>query len=403
MFIKQFMGSNMKNVIKTKTISLVALLMFVNILVLKANVGLSGFSVYSNYLISGRLKVVNPSIPTKFQFSVQMSRQLLGGSGSYEDGACTISLVWMSSPNASGSGSIEISSIKQVTNANYLNSNYATINNIDATLPANVTSGAVFIKLIYFDTNQQKTLTRYISDQVVNIQYSPPAPVIVDIFDLVIYPARRTNDDIPYFNIEANAIGIKLPVENLELKWNSSKLNSAEVNAYLYEVTNSTTGPALITKIKIQNTGSYTFNFSGLNVRFYNYKYYVLIEDSSGNKIGRSGIFRFTNDHTGLFDDHYPNAFWIFRPDSSGSAGGSLTVDWFSNRINGNSVSIDLYNSDGSFYKKLVNSTPNNGHFQLPYDSSIPLGPYSFYQFKITSIENPSEFGYSEEFHHWLD
>lgn len=116
-------------------------------------------------------------------------------------------------------------------------------------------------------------------------------------------------------------------------------------------------------------------------------------------------VVSFVNDNAGLWGNDFPNshpsAFWIFRPDSSGSGDETLRVKWISDRINAINVSVDLYNADDTFNRRLANSTPNNGRFVLPNTNDVPLGP--FYQFKITSIENPSEFDYSQVFQHYID
>lgn len=148
---------------------------------------------------------------------------------------------------------------------------------------------------------------------------------------------------------------------------------------------------------------------NGLVSLDYRYGYYAVIEDLAGNKYAKSDLFFFVNDHASLWGNSFPNSFpyvfWIFRPDSSGSGYGELYVQWLADRIDATNVSIDLYTGYGVFFRRLINSTPNDGKFILPANNDIPLGigPTYFYQYKITSIENPSQFGYSEVFHHWLD
>lgn len=158
----------------TKRIVLIALFLFVNVFISRASVTLSGLSVNPEYLVAGRLNVANPSVPTNFKFQVMVSRPLAAGT-SYQDGTCEVTLVYMASPNSSGSNSVAVSAPIQISNSNY-SGGYATLGNLPATLPANIKSGAVMIKLTYFDTNQNKTLTIYIPQQVVNIQYTPSIP-----------------------------------------------------------------------------------------------------------------------------------------------------------------------------------------------------------------------------------
>jgi hypothetical protein len=229
----------------------------------------------------------------------------------------------------------------------------------------------------------------------VTILPAPSGPL--EISNLVTYPS-----------LGQDLIGVKLPNENLVFVWDEAKLNSSTVNIRLYDVTNGYPGVLITTKNNITNNGSYGFSFSSLNLMIsYSdiYKYRVVIENASGTEFGNSGIFCFVNEHPALFD--FPNAFlhsyWIFRPDSSGSGYGELNVRWLRDRINASNVKIDLYNSDGSFNRTLVTSTPNDGTFVRPDDNTIPLGNSYFYQFKITSVENPSQFGFSEVFNHWLD
>lgn len=409
----------MKSLNLIKKAFLLFALVIVNAFISKADVALNSFKIQAAYQVSGQLKVTDANVKTVFKFDVMLSRNLLANGG-YEDGTSTVTLVYS---NCGVCGTYqEISVPRQITNKDFKqgmtdwDSGYAHLDYdkaLTAELPAKITTGSLMIKLTYYDSSQKKTLTKYLSNNMIGIFY---VPVTVDIFDLITYPARRLSDDVPgngdqsvnHLLIELNPIGIKLPGEQLSLKWNASKLTSNEVTISLYSFFNES--PAIRMKKTIANTGNYAFDFSSLDFPFAYisaYKFYIVIEDVSGHKTGRSGIFRIVKDHVGLFDSGFPNAFpnsfWIFRPDSSGSYNERLTANWLPDRISAANVSIDLYDGSGGFVKRLTESTPNNGYFTRPGDSSIPAGNSFFYQFKITSLENPSQVGYSEMFNNWND
>ncbi|AMQ00307.1 hypothetical protein AY601_3441 [Pedobacter cryoconitis] len=409
----------MKSLNLIKKAFLLFALVIVNAFISKADVALNSFKIQAAYQVSGQLKVTDANVKTAFKFEVMLSRNLLAN-GSYEDPTSTVTLVYS---NCGVCGTYqEISAPRQITNKDFKqgatdwDSGYAYLQYdkaLTAELPAKITTGSLMIKLTYYDSNQKKTLTKYLSNNMIGIFY---APVTVDIFDLITYPARRLSDDVPgngdqsvnHLLIELNPIGIKLPAEQLNLKWNASKLTSNEVTISLYS--SFLDKPAIRMKKTIPNTGSYAVDFSSLDLPFAYipmYRFYIVIEDVSGHKTGRSGIFHFVNDHAGLFDSSFPNAFpnafWIFRPDSSGSYSERLTANWLPDRISATNVSIDLYDGSGILVKRLTESTPNNGYFTRPGDNSIPAGNSFFYQFKITSLENPSQVGYSEMFNNWND
>jgi hypothetical protein len=410
----------MKSLNLIKKAFLLFALVIVNTFISKADVALNSFKIQAAYQVSGQLKVTDANVKTAFKFEVMLSRNLLAN-GSYEDPTSTVTLVYS---NCGVCGTYqEISAPRQITNKDFKqgatdwDSGYAYLEYdkaLTAELPAKITTGSLMIKLTYYDSNQKKTLTKYLSNNMIGIFY---APVTVDIFDLITYPARRLSDDVPgggYLSlnplqVQLNPMGIKLPDEKLNLQWNALKLTSNEVTISLYS--SSGAQPQFQIKKTVQNSGNYSFDISSL-VNFplayiSAYDFYIVIEDLSGHKKGRSGIFRIVKDHAGLFDsgfpNAYPNSFWIFRPDSSGSYNERLTANWLPDRINATNVSIDLYDGAGGFVKRLTESTPNNGYFTRPGDSSIPAGNSFFYQFKITSLENPSQVGYSEMFNNWND
>lgn len=412
MYTNQNMVNRMKDFKINKKIYLVLLFIFTNFLVVKADVQLSGFKVLPVYLVSGKLNVANPNVITPFKFQVSLSRKLLSTGGN-EDGSCTITLMYAVCSSCTNPLYQEISTPRAVIEADYKDSfghpsGFSNLT-LDAELPANITKGVLIIKFTYYNRDQQKMVTEYMSSNSIGIYYNEP-PVLVA--DLVSYPSPSQFE-----------IGVKLPNEDLEFKWNNSKLTSSLVNIALYDASSN----LIVEKTNVPNNGSFSFDFSAVQFdntnnsnRFtlsifsalmagqaYGSKYYIRIKEVFGTKYGKSGLFCFVNDHPMLWQSDlpnaFPNAFWIFRPDSSGSGYGELIVDWLVNRINASNVSIDLYDDQGNFFKRLANSVPNNGHFIRPSDDTIPRGNPYFYQFKITSVENPSSFGYSEVFHHWFD
>jgi len=165
----------MKNLILTKKLYLLVLLLFVNVFASNASVILNGFTIYDNFLKSGKLSVTNPSNSTPFKFRVSLTRQVSGGV--YADGSCTITLVYK--PDVNSSAETVISTAKNVTNSDYKNSVFANVDNIDATLPANISYGVVLVKWTYYNTNQQKTVTEYETRYVVTVAYTLPSKVPV--------------------------------------------------------------------------------------------------------------------------------------------------------------------------------------------------------------------------------
>jgi hypothetical protein len=401
----------------TKSI-FVVLFIITNVFGTRANVNLIGFKTASQHYSNGYLNIPVLSAKTSLDVNIQLSRNFLTSpAGTWEDGNSTVTLVYS---NCGECGTYtNISTTRQVTSKDFLQPNtsfpsgYANFI-ITGEVPANISSGFIMAKLTKYDYNNKKTVTEYVSTNRINIRYTPPTSPITDIFDLVTFPARRQSEakiqyDGGVYEYESRPFGVKLPEEKLEIKWNASKLPSSTVNITLYQGGDDKfTMSHMISKKTVDNTGGYSFDFTSLNVNFYGSLYFLVIEDLQGRKIGKSCMFRFINDHVGLFDSYYPNAFtnsaWIFRPDSSGSGydGSHLNVDWFANQINAANVVIDIYNPDGTFLKRLSESTPNNGHFTSG-DTSIPRGFGMFYQYKVTSKENPSQYGYSEVFNNWYD
>lgn len=391
-----------------KQISMIFLFSFVSMLTSRASIHFSGYKIYPQYLISGSLTVVDPSVKTPFKFDLALGRPITS-IGTFADGACSVTLMMKPYSYCSGCSTEEIAVSKKtsITNADWLHNGLAQgfmYFAIDGELPVGAKGGALFLRVTYYNTDQNKILTedKFHGSAVVN--YVPPVIPPVNVSDLFTYPALNQYE-----------VGFKLPEEEVELKWKNFELGASTVSISIYEIDTTYPGgpvsPVLISKKQIPNTGSFKLDAAALQalkvkLSFDNhFSYYMVVEDVVGKKFGKSGLFCFVNEHPGLWPDDTPNvfphAFWIFRPDSSGSGYGELKVRWLVDRINASNVSIDLYNEDGTFNRNLVHSTPNNGNFILPKPNGVPLGP--FYQFKITSIEHPSAYGFSEVFHHYLD
>lgn len=396
----------MKNLKSYKGICLLALFFFLNVFASKADnadVSISAFKIYPENLASGGgLNVPDKNANTSFKFHVDLSRYSRS-TGGYYSGNCSFVLVYKDNYGAT----IDLAS-KDVTDANFNDASgrptSSAIIPMTAVLPQGKLNGMLYIRFKYFNSAQNKELTEDRTNESIKVVYTGANAPLSGLFT---YPA-----------FDKYEVGVKLPDENLELKWNALLFNGAgKVIVTIYEV--DATYPSVfpypektIYKQTLDNTGALTFNAAdlqelGVKLSFDNhFSYYVVLTGfGTGGLFGRSGLFCFVNDHPSLWPNDTPNVhphvFWIFRPDSSGSGDGTLKVNWISDRINASNVSIDLYNEDGTFNRRLANSVPNNGRFVLPKNNGVPLGP--FYQFKITSIENSSQFGYSEVFHHYLD
>lgn len=394
-----------------KQISMIFLFFFASILTSRASVSFNGYMIYPKYLVSGSLTVVDPSVKTPFEFDLSVSRPI-NSNGAFADGAFTVMLMMKPYSYCSGCSTEEIavSKTRSITNADWVQ-NRVPLGfmhfNVDAELPVGAKGGLLFLRVTYYNTDQNKILTedKFYGTSVVN--YVPPVIPPVNISDLFTYPLMSKYE-----------IGFKQLTEDIELKWDPSKLSSSTVNINIYEVSTngfSTIGSTVAIKKMTQmpNNGSYRITaaeLSALNVKLSfdtHYSYYMVVEDIVGKKFGKSGLFCFVNEHPSLWPNDFPNinphVYWIFRPDSSGSGNGSLILRWIADKINASNVSVDLYNRDGTFYRRLIASTPNDGEFFRAEDTTIPMGNAQFYQYKITSVENPSEFGFSEVFNHWID
>lgn len=396
-----------------KRISLLALFFFFNVFVSKADVQITAFKIYpENLAPGGGLNVPNKDTSTPFKFHVNLSR-VLRSTGGYDSGVCKFVLVYKDYSGAT----IDLAS-KDVTDADYNDVSGAprsyAILPMSAELPQGKTNGSLYIRFTYYNVAQAKTLTENRTNESIPVVYVEPGPI--ELSDLVTYPSKAQPE-----------IGVKLPGENLEFKWNASKLTSSTVNISLYD----SDSRLIMVKSGVPNNGTAIFDFSSVQsslngvynrlsfnatstnsswYSFYGHKFYIQIKEVNGTKFGNSRMFCFINDHPSLWVDDFPeqfigifpNSFWIFRPITNEGMG-ELTLDWISNRIQGANVSIDLYDKNGGFIKKLTASTPNNGHYFRAADASIPFGNQNFYQFKITSVEYPSQVGYSEPFHHRAD
>lgn len=115
---------------------------------------------------------------TSFQFNVSFLRSLLSN-GSYESvSGSSITLVY-SDCNFCGNYT-EISTTRALSEADFYqgSTNWPSNNahlTLNAELPINKTTGFLMIKHVYFDSNQNKTLTEYISNTTIGVQVPVPS------------------------------------------------------------------------------------------------------------------------------------------------------------------------------------------------------------------------------------
>lgn len=164
-----------------KNYLLLVFLFLINIITAKASVHVDKISMRENNTDVGYLTVVNSQVKTPFNYHVFLSRPLIPGSTSYEDATSTVSLVINC---GSCSTYPSISADRQITNNDFKNPNTGWDNAytdliLPAELPAGITSGDIMVKFTYYDTNQKKTLTIYLSSNLIPIRYTPPARVPV--------------------------------------------------------------------------------------------------------------------------------------------------------------------------------------------------------------------------------
>jgi len=172
-----------------------------------ANVTVGGLSINENNSAVGYLTVPNSAVKTNFEFRVDLSRMLKAGSTDFEDGNSTVSLVYTSC-GVCGNYT-PISAEKKVTNSDFKNPatgwDMPTAHLfLSGELPSGITTGSVMLKFTYFDTNQNKTLTVYVSNIMIPIRYTPPSRVPV-------YEWVSTGGDY--------CLGMSIPVSST--KWNS--------------------------------------------------------------------------------------------------------------------------------------------------------------------------------------
>lgn len=287
----------MRNLNLSKRIFIIFLILFTNSLVSNASILFTGFKVFPQYLdANSSLKVANSAVKTPFKFKVALGRYLTAnGGGAYDDGSCTITLMMARQDTA---GDVEVSVPKSITSADWgvtrerpKGEGYLYLA-LDGELPVGTMGWSVFLRVTYYNTNLQKTVTEDMRNKYVPISYAHLIPVKENITDLFDSPSASKYE-----------IGFKLPDEDLELKWNSSKLPSGTVNVTIYEVEFSypdsyiDKGAVVAKKLQVPNTGSFRLDAAAIKelkmkLTFdYHYKYYAIIEDVAGNKYGRSGFF----------------------------------------------------------------------------------------------------------------
>lgn len=152
-----------------KKLFLIASILLVNVLAVNAMVNVTAFSLPANYLVSEKLNIPNPTLNTSFQFNVSFLRYLLSN-GSFE-GVTNSSVTLVYSDCGECGTYTEISTIRHLSEADFYQSNNAHLT-LNAQLPANKTTGFIMVKHVYFDTNQNKILTQYISNSKIFVQVS---------------------------------------------------------------------------------------------------------------------------------------------------------------------------------------------------------------------------------------
>jgi hypothetical protein len=110
---------------------------------------LSQFQIESNYLVSNKLNVPNSTNTTFFKVDISITRMLY--STGYEGVDWTVTIMYSPSGNTGATDNVAISIPKQITEADFTTGSPGVFSTtIDATLPANKTTGSVFLKYVYY-------------------------------------------------------------------------------------------------------------------------------------------------------------------------------------------------------------------------------------------------------------
>ncbi|ADY54327.1 hypothetical protein Pedsa_3798 [Pseudopedobacter saltans DSM 12145] len=141
----------------------------------KAVIGLSEFSIQTQYLSDGKLKVNNEKVTTAFKAEFILSRDLLS-SGQFEAGNCTVSIIYTESPNyitqATSNNNYEndpstiVLATKNVTSSDYNNGAVALMvdsrgKSTSCILPASKFLGKILLRIKYYDTSLSRDITVY--------------------------------------------------------------------------------------------------------------------------------------------------------------------------------------------------------------------------------------------------
>jgi predicted RecA/RadA family phage recombinase len=200
---------------------------------------LSQFQIQANYLVSNKLNVANSNNTTPFKVDIGITRMLY--MSGYENVDWTVTVMYSPSGNTGSTDNIALSTALHITETNYTTNNPGVFSTaIDATLPANKTTGAIFLKYVYYlyDGNGYKNpqpLTQY------SATYGISATTPVTIF----YSAARS---VPFTKVcTPGSIG---SVVNYVLSYGkyTSKVNqgaadalaTADINANGQNYANST-------------------------------------------------------------------------------------------------------------------------------------------------------------------
>ncbi|WP_157262537.1 hypothetical protein [Pedobacter sp. PACM 27299] len=157
----------------------------------RASVSFNEYMIYPQYLVSGSLRVVNPSVKTPFEFDLSVSRPI-DSNGSFADGAFSATLMMKPYSYCSGcrTEEIAVSKTRSILNADWVQNKVALgfmYFHIDAELPVGAKGGALFLRVTYYNTDQNKILTedKFYGSTVVN--YVPPVipQLVLQIFSLI--------------------------------------------------------------------------------------------------------------------------------------------------------------------------------------------------------------------------
>ncbi|EDM34040.1 hypothetical protein PBAL39_07050 [Pedobacter sp. BAL39] len=206
----------MKNKQILKSCILICCILSLTIVKLKADVSTTGFKIPPSYLVSGTLNVPNPTLKTAFKFEVTFMRNLLS-TGGYEDVTnATVTLVYS---NCGQCGNYTaVSTPRQLQNSDFTTASglpkaNATLS-LDSELPANLVTpgnpGTLYVRLKYFDSNQNKELIIY-TNASINVSISPAwiSPEILNIISNMDFATDDATATGNYYLVEQDIMLLK--------------------------------------------------------------------------------------------------------------------------------------------------------------------------------------------------